>query len=173
MKYSPLETHAELRNAKCYKNNQFLLWLYQNVLIPVCLTTQYMYGFFPLIVYLLFYYTILLYFQLSTVIILELPQMVDALALVTTYNSVVTYTCNTGYTRQGSNRRTCQSNGLWSGSLPRCNRKFCFVLKVFYIIVSIYILSLFPDIYIYILYILTAPVRIVALAQQVTHRFHC
>ena len=41
----------------------------------------------------------------------------------TTYNSVVTYTCNTGYTRQGSNRRTCQSNGQWSGSLPHCNRK--------------------------------------------------
>ena len=41
----------------------------------------------------------------------------------TTYNSVVTYTCNTGYTRQGSNRRTCQSNGQWSGAAPRCNRK--------------------------------------------------
>ena len=65
----------------------------------------------------------------------------------TTYNSVVTYTCNTGYTRQGSNRRTCQSNGQWSGSVPRCNRKFCFALVVLYI-VSMYILSLFPDIYI-------------------------
>ena len=64
----------------------------------------------------------------------------------TTYNSVVTYTCNTGYTRQGSNRRTCQSNGQWSGSLPRCNRKFRFLLIVFYI-VSTYIQSLFPDMY--------------------------
>ena len=44
----------------------------------------------------------------------------------TTYNSAVTYTCNTGYTRQGSNRRTCQSNGQWSGSLPRCNRESAF-----------------------------------------------
>ena len=43
----------------------------------------------------------------------------------TTYNSVVTYTCNTGYTlTQGSNRRTCQSNGQWSGTAPRCNSKF-------------------------------------------------
>ena len=42
----------------------------------------------------------------------------------TTYNSVVRYTCNTGYTWQGSNRRTCQFNGQWSGSLLRCNRKF-------------------------------------------------
>ena len=88
----------------------------------------------------------------------------------TTYNSVVTYTCNTGYTRQGSNRRTCQSNRQWSGSLPQCNRKFCFVLVVLYII-SIYCLC-FWIIRIYILYILTAPVRIVALAQQVIHLCH-
>ena len=73
----------------------------------------------------------------------------------TTYNSVVTYTCNTGYTRQGSNRRTCQSNGQWSGSLPQCNRKFCVVLIVF--LYWFYILSLFLNhkyiynfIYIYI-----------------------
>ena len=47
----------------------------------------------------------------------------------TTYNSVVTYTCNTGYTlTQGSNRRTCQSNGQWSGTAPRCNRKLSLYL---------------------------------------------
>ena len=39
----------------------------------------------------------------------------------TTYNSVVTYTCDVGYTLQGSNSRTCQSNGKWSGSVPQCN----------------------------------------------------
>ena len=38
----------------------------------------------------------------------------------TTYNSVVIYTCDVGYTLQGSNRRTCQSNGQWSGSVPQC-----------------------------------------------------
>ena len=38
----------------------------------------------------------------------------------TTYNSVVTYTCDVGYTLQGSNSRTCQSDGQWSGSVPRC-----------------------------------------------------
>ena len=37
------------------------------------------------------------------------------------YNSVVTYTCDVGYTLQGSDRRTCQSNGQWSGSVPQCN----------------------------------------------------
>ena len=48
----------------------------------------------------------------------------------TTYNSVVYYTCNTGYNRQGSNRRTCLANGQWSGSLPRCNRKFLHVFSI-------------------------------------------
>ena len=42
----------------------------------------------------------------------------------TTYNSVVTYTCDVGYTLQGSISRTCQSSGQWSGSVPQCNRKF-------------------------------------------------
>ena len=39
----------------------------------------------------------------------------------TTYNSVVTYTCDLSYTLQGSNSRTCQSNGQWSGSVPQCH----------------------------------------------------
>ena len=42
----------------------------------------------------------------------------------TTYNSVVTYTCDVGYTLQGSNSRTCQSDGQWSGSVPQCNGMF-------------------------------------------------
>ena len=40
----------------------------------------------------------------------------------TTYNSVVTYTCDVGYTLQGSNSRTCQSDRQWSGSVPQCQR---------------------------------------------------
>ena len=40
----------------------------------------------------------------------------------TTYNSVVTYTCDVGYTLQGSNSRTCQFSGLWNGSVPQCLR---------------------------------------------------
>ena len=39
----------------------------------------------------------------------------------TTYNSVVTYTCDVGYTLQGSNSSTCQANGQWTGSVPQCN----------------------------------------------------
>ena len=38
----------------------------------------------------------------------------------TTYSSVVTYTCDDGYTLQGSNSRTCLDSGLWSGSVPQC-----------------------------------------------------
>ena len=38
----------------------------------------------------------------------------------TTYNSVVTYTCDVGYTLQGANSRTCQADGQWSGSVPQC-----------------------------------------------------
>ena len=38
----------------------------------------------------------------------------------TTPGYVVTYTCDVGYTLQGSNSRTCQSNGQWSGSVPQC-----------------------------------------------------
>ena len=45
----------------------------------------------------------------------------------TTYNSVVTYTCDVGYALQGSNSRTCQSSGQWSGSLPQCQRMLSIV----------------------------------------------
>ena len=38
----------------------------------------------------------------------------------TTYNSVVTYTCDVGYTLQGSNSRKCLYTGQWKGSLPQC-----------------------------------------------------
>ena len=34
-----------------------------------------------------------------------------------------TYTCNSGYELSGSDTRTCQSNGEWSGSAPTCEGK--------------------------------------------------
>ena len=48
-----------------------------------------------------------------------------------TYNSVVTYTCDVGYTLQGSNSRTCQSDGQWSGSVPQCRSEFYLVCIFF------------------------------------------
>ena len=38
-------------------------------------------------------------------------------------NTVATYTCNTGYTLNGGNTRTCGSDGAWSGSAPTCQGK--------------------------------------------------
>ena len=39
----------------------------------------------------------------------------------TTVGSTVSYTCYAGYIRSaGNSSRTCQSNGLWSGSHPTC-----------------------------------------------------
>ena len=58
----------------------------------------------------------------------------------TTYNSVVTYTCDVGYTLQGSNSRTCQSNGQWSGSLPQCNRML--INGLFAVLISILMVSI-------------------------------
>ncbi len=39
-------------------------------------------------------------------------------------DTVATYTCNTGYTLNGGTTRTCESDGVWSGSTPTCQRKW-------------------------------------------------
>ena len=36
------------------------------------------------------------------------------------FNSVATYSCNTGYALIGDEMRTCQSSGVWFGSEPTC-----------------------------------------------------
>ena len=38
-------------------------------------------------------------------------------------DTVATYTCNPGYTLNGGSTRTCESDGVWSGSAPTCQRK--------------------------------------------------
>ena len=38
----------------------------------------------------------------------------------TTLGQTATYSCNTGYNLVGSSTHTCQSTGLWSGSVPAC-----------------------------------------------------
>ena len=39
---------------------------------------------------------------------------------VSSYEDRCRFTCNTGYELTGSNERTCQSNGSWSGSPVSC-----------------------------------------------------
>ena len=38
------------------------------------------------------------------------------------YEDTCNFTCNAGYKLTGSNTRTCQSNGNWSGSTAMCTR---------------------------------------------------
>ena len=40
---------------------------------------------------------------------------------VPSYEDTCSFTCNTGYELTGSDTRTCQSNGSWSGSNTTCN----------------------------------------------------
>ena len=38
------------------------------------------------------------------------------------YEDICSFTCNTGYELTGSESRTCQSDGSWSGSVAMCVR---------------------------------------------------
>ena len=38
------------------------------------------------------------------------------------YEDTCSFTCNTGYELTGSDTRTCQSDGSWSGSDSECRR---------------------------------------------------
>ena len=39
----------------------------------------------------------------------------------TNYKCTAVYTCNTGYALNGNITRTCQEDGMWSGSEPTCD----------------------------------------------------
>ena len=39
------------------------------------------------------------------------------------YGNAISFTCNVGYTMQGSQVRTCQTNGEWTGTQPTCTSK--------------------------------------------------
>ena len=38
------------------------------------------------------------------------------------YEDTCSFTCNTGYVLTGSDTRTCQSDGSWSGNSTMCSR---------------------------------------------------
>ena len=42
----------------------------------------------------------------------------------TTFGSIATYTCNTGYTLSGSQSGTCGADGIWSFANPTCTSEF-------------------------------------------------
>ena len=39
------------------------------------------------------------------------------------YGNSIKFECNVGYTLQGSAVRTCEDNGLWTGTQPTCQSK--------------------------------------------------
>ena len=41
----------------------------------------------------------------------------------TTVGSEAVYVCNDGYNLMGNETRVCQSEGIWSGSIPQCMPK--------------------------------------------------
>lgn len=47
------------------------------------------------------------------------------LGFSTTYQSVVSYACQTGYAMRGDSQRTCQASGDWTGSVPLCELVDC------------------------------------------------
>ena len=55
---------------------------------------------------------------------------------IPSYEDTCSFTCNTGYELTGSDTRTCQSNGNWSGAVAMCRRGISFKLftKTEYII---------------------------------------
>ena len=60
------------------------------------------------------------------------------------YGDTCSFTCNTGYELTGSDTRTCQSNGSWSGSDDVCRRG-----RLGYIMLSVKFLIFFPAILIF------------------------
>ena len=41
---------------------------------------------------------------------------------VPSYEDTCSFTCNTGYKLTGSESRTCQNDGTWSGNVTMCSR---------------------------------------------------
>ena len=46
------------------------------------------------------------------------------------YEVTCSFTCNTGYELIGSSKRTCQSDGSWSGTNTMCRSEDCLYVNV-------------------------------------------
>ena len=53
---------------------------------------------------------------------------------VTSYEDTCSFTCNTDYELTGSDTRTCQSNGSWSGSDGVCRRGIYMIITYNFVI---------------------------------------
>lgn len=55
----------------------------------------------------------------------ELSDPVNGMVDVTStlHGGIARYSCNTGYTIDGPNNRTCGDQGMWSGTEPSCQSK--------------------------------------------------
>ena len=51
---------------------------------------------------------------------------------VATDGDTCSYTCNTGYMLIGNAIRTCESDGMWSGTEPTCVGKFLSDFKIYF-----------------------------------------
>ena len=49
----------------------------------------------------------------------------------TTFGQNATYSCNPGYKVVGDSILTCQATGVWSGSVPTCQRMLLLTLNVY------------------------------------------
>ena len=49
------------------------------------------------------------------------PSNGTAIVTTTTYNSVVSYTCDPGYDLFGVETRTCDESGVWTDGEPSCH----------------------------------------------------
>ena len=48
----------------------------------------------------------------------------------TVFESIVRYTCDTGYVLDGADTRICQANGIWSGTEPSCASKTYSIIMI-------------------------------------------
>ena len=70
---------------------------------------------------------------------LDDPANGDVSVSSTTFNSMATYSCNTGYTLTGDDMRMCTESSRWSGSEPTCAGIHCTHTYLGLLLVSVYI----------------------------------